>query len=74
MSHPLRIAESSSRYPIVDRAVKDGSILDDPSFVAKLRITMHNILEEDRIAAGKSELVLYFLSRRLMTSMCCSAR
>ncbi|KAM5532417.1 hypothetical protein V8D89_013911 [Ganoderma adspersum] len=48
------VLQELDRYPIVDRAVKDGSILDDPSFVAKLRITMHNILEEDRIAAGKT--------------------
>lgn len=48
------VMQELERYPLVDRAVKDGSILDDPSFVAKLRNTMHNILEEDRIAAGQT--------------------
>ncbi|TBU32162.1 hypothetical protein BD309DRAFT_1081614 [Dichomitus squalens] len=48
------VMQELDRYPLVDRAVKDRSLLDDPSFVAGLRSTMRKILQEDRKAAGKT--------------------
>ncbi|CAA7260280.1 unnamed protein product [Cyclocybe aegerita] len=46
------LAQEVDRYPIVERAVADGRILSDPTFLANIESSLQKILRDDR--GGKS--------------------
>ncbi|KAJ3514890.1 hypothetical protein NLJ89_g2110 [Agrocybe chaxingu] len=46
------LAQEVDRYPIVERAVADGRILSDPTFLANVESSLQKILRDDR--GGKS--------------------
>lgn len=46
------------RYPIVERAVQDFSLLSDPVLANSMRESMRKILQENRLASGQSTCLL----------------